>query len=123
MDSILGSMASRWPSWATSWAASGPSWTQLGRSWRGWEAKNIVFPSGFLTYFAIPFWTDLISFWADFELELGLELDLEWILDLELDFELDLGTDLGARMGLGSLQKKFRSRTEWKKLDRVTATV
>ena len=41
-------------------------------------------------------------------------------MDWELDFELDLGADLGARMGLGSLQKKFRSAMGWKRSDRGT---
>ncbi len=43
------------------------SWTILG----GWEAKKHCFSFGFLRFFAIPFWADLISFWVDFEIELG----------------------------------------------------
>ena len=46
----------------------------LDASWailEGLGTEKLCFSLGFLSFFAIPFWADLISFWADFEIELG----------------------------------------------------
>ena len=43
------------------------SWTILEEL----GVENLCFSDCFLRFFAIPFWVDLISFWVDFEIELG----------------------------------------------------
>ena len=46
----------------------------LDASWailEGLGNEKHCFSFGFLNVFTIPFWVDLISFWADFEIELG----------------------------------------------------